>query len=56
LPHQLKSQGAKCSINPIPINMIPAVMIQRAIVFLCLYHEHRCTKKRHDICKIIIYL
>jgi len=31
-PNQFISQGAKCSINPITINMMPAVMINRAIV------------------------
>ena len=32
LPNQLKSQGAKCSIIPITININPAAMIQRPII------------------------
>ena len=31
LPNQLKSQGAKCNIAPIAININPAVISQRGI-------------------------
>jgi len=34
LPNQLKSQGAKCSIVPITININPAAIIQRPIITL----------------------
>ena len=32
LPNQLKSQGAKCSIVPMTININPAAIIQRPII------------------------
>ena len=32
LPNQLKSQGAKCRIAPMTININPAAIIQRPII------------------------
>ena len=43
LPNQVISQGAKCRIAPITISIIPAVIIQRAIVTRCLLtYFHSC--------------